>query len=493
MDLFTKLRTTGPLQKPESPADGDLASLEHAVAERPSDGAAAERLATAYASSGETAKALNVLLAAGEQARDQGRIESALHFIALAESLATGPKRIPILERLIALHIARQAYVRAFLIAREIVEFHVRGEDSIRARDFLGRLPSLGPRDGAYRKRLAGLLTTTDVVAGTEPVASWRHGSIDHDVPREDFSDLSVLLVEDDADQSEIFAAAIETLGCEVRVATDGLAALGQIAAARPALVISDLVMPTMDGSQLFRAIAADPAIETIPFVCLSARGDQFEVAAALQRGVEDYWVKPMRPAELRARVLRILRRIKEYAALGGDLGIGLANVVQVLEVSSRTGTLLLRSRGRTATVYFADGRPIDAVACGKTGEPAFYAIAEWNEGTFEFSPRLPDRERSIFASAQGLLLEAYQRLDEFADAVAELPPDHAVALAFVEREPEVEDADRTHLERLRSIVDGSKALSEVLAELVGELEPVLLLARLVRDGAIAAAGNREG
>ena len=493
MDLFTKLRTTGPLQKPESPADGDLASLEHAVAERPSDGAAAERLATAYASSGETAKALNVLLAAGEQARDQGRIESALHFIALAESLATGPKRIPILERLIALHIARQAYVRAFLIAREIVEFHVRGEDSIRARDFLGRLPSLGPRDGAYRKRLAGLLTTTDVVAGTEPVASWRHGSIDQDVPREDFSDLSVLLVEDDADQSEIFAAAIETLGCEVRVATDGLAALGQIAAARPALVISDLVMPTMDGSQLFRAIAADPANETIPFVCLSARGDQFEVAAALQRGVEDYWVKPMRPAELRARVLRILRRIKEYAALGGDLGIGLANVVQVLEVSSRTGTLLLRSRGRTATVYFADGRPIDAVACGKTGEPAFYAIAEWNEGTFEFSPRLPDRERSIFASAQGLLLEAYQRLDEFADAVAELPPDHAVALAFVEREPEVEDADRTHLERLRSIVDGSKALSEVLAELVGELEPVLLLARLVRDGAIAAAGNREG
>lgn len=493
MDLFTKLRTTGPLQKPESPADGDLASLEHAVAERPSDGAAAERLATAYASSGETAKALNVLLAAGEQARDQGRIESALHFIALAESLATGPKRIPILERLIALHIARQAYVRAFLIAREIVEFHVRGEDSIRARDFLGRLPSLGPRDGAYRKRLAGLLTTTDVVAGTEPVASWRHGSIDQDVPREDFSDLSVLLVEDDADQSEIFAAAIETLGCEVRVATDGLAALGQIAAARPALVISDLVMPTMDGSQLFRAIAADPAIETIPFVCLSARGDQFEVAAALQRGVEDYWVKPMRPAELRARVLRILRRIKEYAALGGDLGIGLANVVQVLEVSSRTGTLLLRSRGRTATVYFADGRPIDAVACGKTGEPAFYAIAEWNEGTFEFSPRLPDRERSIFASAQGLLLEAYQRLDEFADAVAELPSDHAVALAFVEREPEVEDADRTHLERLRSIVDGSKALSEVLAELVGELEPVLLLARLVRDGAIAAAGNREG
>ena len=493
MDLFTKLRTTGPLQKPEGPADGDLASLERAVAERPSDGALAERLATAYASSGETAKALNVLLAAGELARDHGRIEGALHFIALAESLATGPKRIPILERLIALHIARQAYVRAFLIAREIVEFHVRGEDSIRARDFLGRLPSLGPRDGAYRKRLAGLLTATDVVAGTEPVASWRHGSIDQDVPREDFSDLSVLLVEDDADQSEIFAAAIETLGCEVRVATDGLAALGQIAAARPALVISDLVMPTMDGSQLFRAIAADPANETIPFVCLSARGDQFEVAAALQRGVEDYWVKPMRPAELRARVLRILRRIKEYAALGGDLGIGLANVVQVLEVSSRTGTLLLRSRGRTATVYFADGRPIDAVACGKTGEPAFYAIAEWNEGTFEFSPRLPERERSIFASAQGLLLEAFQRLDEFADAVAELPPDHAVALAFGEGEPEVDDADRAHLERLRSIVDGSKALSEVLTELVGELEPVMLLSRLVRDGAITSARNPEG
>ena len=492
MDLFTKLRTTGPLQSPEAAPETDIAALERILSERPSDPVAAERLAEAHTSAGDTPKAINVLLAAGELARDQGRIEGALHFIALAESLATGPKRIPILERLIALHISRQAYVRAFLIAREVVEFHVRGEDSLRARDFLGRLPSLGPRDGAYRKRLAGLLTGPEDASGSEPVASWRHGSIDQDVPREDFSDLSVLLVEDDADQAELLTAAIETLGCEVRTASDGLHALSQIAAARPALVISDLVMPTMDGSQLFRAIAADPANETIPFVCLSARGDQFEVAAALQRGVEDYWVKPMRPAELRARVLRILRRIKEYAALGGDLGIGLANVVQVLEVSSRTGTLLLRSRGRTATVYFADGRPIDAVACGKSGEPAFYAIAEWNEGTFEFSPRLPDRERSIFASAQGLLLEAYRRLDEIAEAVAELPADRSVALSFVDGEPEVEDADRAHLERLRAVIDGSKPLEDVLAELVGELEPVLLLARLVREGAVHPVDQRR-
>lgn len=485
MDLFTKLRSTGPLQLPEGNREVDLGTLEQVYAENPSDSATAERLAGAYASAGDTQKALNVLLAAGELARDQGRIESALHFVAQAESLATGPKRIPILERLIALHIARQAYVRAFLIAREIMEFHVRGEDSIRARDFLGRLASLGPRDGAYRKRLAGLLTAPDTTSGTEPVASWRLGAMDQDVPREDFSDLSVLLVEDDTDQAELLAAAIETLGCEVRVATDGLHALSQIATARPALVISDLVMPTMDGSQLFRAVAADPANETIPFVCLSARGDQFEVAAALQRGVEDYWVKPMRPAELRARVLRILRRIKEYAALGGDLGIGLANVVQVLEVSSRTGTLLLRSRGRTATVYFADGRPIDAVACGKSGEPAFYAIAEWNEGTFEFSPRLPERERSIFASAQGLLLEAYRRLDETAEAIAELPADHSIRFAFAGDEPEVEEGGRAALERLRGLVDGTRTLDDVLTSLVGELEPVTLLVQLVRDGVL--------
>lgn len=488
MDLFKKLRTTGPLQLPEQESGPDLASLERAHAARPHDGAIAEQLATAYSAGGDTAKAINVLLAAGELARDDGRVEGALHFIALAETLATGPKRIPILERLIALHVARQAYVRAFLIAREIVEFHVRGEDSIRARDFLGRLSSLGPRDAAYRKRLAGMLTASGEASDAGPVASWRQGQLDQDVPREDFSDLSVLLVEDDSDQAELLAAAIETLGCEVRVATDGLHALSLIAASRPQLVISDLVMPAMDGSQLFRAIASDPANETIPFVCLSARGDQFEVAAALQRGVEDYWVKPVRPAELRARVLRLLRRIKEYAALGGDLGIGLANVVQVLEVSSRTGTLLLRSRGRTATIYFSDGRPIDAIACGKNGEPAFFAIAEWNEGTFEFSPRLPERERSIFASAQGLLLEAYRRLDETAEAIAELPDDRTVKLAFVGEDPEVEEQERGALDRLRLALDGNRTLAELLGELVGELEPIVLLARLVREGSVRTA-----
>lgn len=491
MDLFTKFRAAGQSVPTGPVTDDERLALERAAASRPSDVAVIDPLATAYANAGDAQRAIALLLAAGDDARDAGRIEAALHFVAMAESLSTGPKRVPILERLIALHLARQAHVRAFLIAREIVEFHVRGDDAARARDFLGRLPSLGPRDATYRKRLTGLIGSgATPAAAAEPVASWRQNRIDGDVPREDFSDLSVLLVEDDADQAELYAAAIETLGCNVRTAADGLAALAEIARARPALLISDLIMPVMDGSQLFRAIAADPALETIPFVCLSSRGDQFEVAAALDQGVEDYWVKPMRPAELRARVLRILRRIKEYASLGGDLGIGLANVVQVLETSARTGTLLLRSRGQMAAVYFADGRPIDAVACGKQGECAFYAIAEWNEGVFEYSPRLPERERTIFSSAQGLLLEAYRRLDEFAEAVAELPADRSLVLRFVDADVAVDEADAPHLSRLRDVVDGDRTIEDVLGELAGELEPVHLLVRLVAEGAIAGEGS---
>jgi CheY-like chemotaxis protein len=252
-------------------------------------------------------------------------------------------------------------------------------------------------------------------------------------------------------------------------------------------------VMPKMDGSQLFETLQSDPRTEAIPFVCLSAQSEEAELVAALERGIEDYWTKPIRPKELRARVKRIMRRIKDYSTLSGSLSeMNVPDLLQMLETNSRTGSLLIESEGRSAMLYIVDGRPMDAVYRGYEGEAAIYAIIDWRDGRFQFSSRLPDRPQRIFTSAQGLLLEAMRRFDEQEEALSSLPSDLGVRLKVVsEPTPSQfpEGATLSDFQRLREVLDG-RSLGEVLDQLKGRLETIQLLVALYANGCVAVASQ---
>ncbi len=460
------------------------AALDGEVALR----AFADRLVAA----GRTSEAVERLVAAAEELKAANRSEPMLLAYSRAADLAPAARRVDILRALIPIHVERRAYPRAFLLACEVVEFLLAAGDITGAEAFLASLPPLGDpsqRGDIYRRQLDGLIAVARTSSSNTLRGSWlTTGGIASFSPREDFSALTVLLVDDDPMHLALCVSSIEPLGCQVVTATDGVAALEAISARRPTLVISDLVMPSMDGSQLFERLQAEPVTEAIPFVCLSSRSDEREVIAALLRGVEDYWTKPIRPGEFRARIHRLLRRIKDSATLGGSLGdLGVTDLLQMLEANRRTGSLLLESGGQTAVIYLADGRPVDAAAFGKTGETAVYAVVGWQEGRFQFSPRLPDRPRRIFSSAQGLLLEAIRRLDEWRSAVDLLPADHSALVLLdavtLDAADFPEGATLATLERLVPLLEGQGTIQSVLAELAGELESVQLLVALFNRG----------
>jgi putative two-component system response regulator len=99
----------------------------------------------------------------------------------------------------------------------------------------------------------------------------------------------------------------VTDLGHEAVVVPDGLAALAQIAAEPPDLLLSDVAMPGLSGFELCRRVKADPATRLLPVVLITAIGDDQKIKG-IEAGADDFLRKPFSVGELRARIRSLLR-----------------------------------------------------------------------------------------------------------------------------------------------------------------------------------------
>jgi DNA-binding response OmpR family regulator len=123
---------------------------------------------------------------------------------------------------------------------------------------------------------------------------------------------VKVLVVDDDPVILELLRINFEMEGFEVVSACDGRAGLERAVADAPDLVISDIMMPNVDGLQMLAQIRAEPAIAGLPVVLLSAKAQQTEVQAGLDLGADDYVTKPFDPLELLDRVNALLAKPRQ-------------------------------------------------------------------------------------------------------------------------------------------------------------------------------------
>lgn len=112
-----------------------------------------------------------------------------------------------------------------------------------------------------------------------------------------------VLIADDNTDMREYLARLLTGAGYEVETVGDGQQALETIRATMPDLVVSDVMMPLLDGLALVSTLRADPRTAAVPVLLLSARAGQEASIEGLQAGADDYLVKPFAAAELLARV----------------------------------------------------------------------------------------------------------------------------------------------------------------------------------------------
>jgi two-component system, OmpR family, response regulator len=125
-----------------------------------------------------------------------------------------------------------------------------------------------------------------------------------------------ILVVDDDPHIREVLAFALGEAGFETTEARDGAQAIDAFARTKPDLVVLDIVMPELDGTDVCRRIRAESAV---PIVFLSSRDDEVDRVLGLELGGDDYVTKPFSPRELVARVRAVLRRVKPEGTSAAD------------------------------------------------------------------------------------------------------------------------------------------------------------------------------
>lgn len=118
-----------------------------------------------------------------------------------------------------------------------------------------------------------------------------------------------ILVVDDDAGIREVLSFALRKAGFDVVTASDGAQAMTQFAEHDPALIVLDILMPELDGTEVCRKIRAGSENSRTPILFLSSRDDEIDRVVGLEIGGDDYVTKPFSPRELVARVRAILRR----------------------------------------------------------------------------------------------------------------------------------------------------------------------------------------
>lgn len=116
-----------------------------------------------------------------------------------------------------------------------------------------------------------------------------------------------ILVVEDEEDLRRMLSYVLGTIG-DVTVAVDGMDALGRLTGGfRPDVIVTDLMMPRMDGLQLAQKLKHDPELGRIPLVMLTAKTGARDVIAGINAGARHYVTKPFKTDELIGKVRKAL------------------------------------------------------------------------------------------------------------------------------------------------------------------------------------------
>jgi DNA-binding response OmpR family regulator len=246
-----------------------------------------------------------------------------------------------------------------------------------------------------------------------------------------------VLVADDDAWILRMVATVLEKRGYSVETAVDGEDALARALAHPPDLLITDVMMPKVDGWSLVRQLRAHAELAMLPVIFLTALSSEDDRIRGFRLGADDYVTKPFRFEELDLRVAKTLRRTAQAmqdtreqintSGLRGDLAqVGLSSLLVLIEMERKTGLLQLRSPdGLGAQILVRHGKVVHARFDDRE-EPVdadcVYLLLTWNAGEFEFVTCVVEGDDRVDVSTTHLLMEGARLMDESMDAAQGKP-----------------------------------------------------------------------
>jgi CheY-like chemotaxis protein len=246
-------------------------------------------------------------------------------------------------------------------------------------------------------------------------------------------------------------ATVLEKRGYSVETAVDGEEALSRALARPPDLLITDVMMPKLDGWSLVRQLRAHSNLAMMPVIFLTALSSEDDRIRGFRLGADDYVTKPFRFEELDLRVAKTLRRTAQTvqetrdtlatSGLRGDLSqVGLSSLLVLVELERKTGLLQLHSPdGVAAQILLRDGKVVHA-RLEQADEPVdaacVYHLLTWSAGEFQFISCIVEGDDRVNVSTTHLLMEGARLIDEASE------PREPQRIAIPPKKPEAPSDD---------------------------------------------------
>jgi DNA-binding response OmpR family regulator len=254
-------------------------------------------------------------------------------------------------------------------------------------------------------------------------------------------TDTRILVIDDDPWILRMVSTVLEKRGYTIVTASDGEEGLARARQMRPHLIVTDVMMPKMDGWTMVRALRSRPELALVPVIFLTALGGEEDRMRGFRLGADDYLPKPFRFEELDVRVEKALKKTEQVqakidevtsapivtsevgrpAAIHGTLEqLGLSSLLVMMEMERKSGILRLSRPAVIGRIFVRQGRVIAArlegdraPAAARRGAEAVYHLLTWSEGAFDFNAVEVELEDEVNSSTTHLLMEGARLIDE--------------------------------------------------------------------------------
>lgn len=129
-----------------------------------------------------------------------------------------------------------------------------------------------------------------------------------------------ILVVDDEEDILNLLSYNLNKAGYDVLTAKDGPEALELAVKELPGLILLDIMLPNMEGTEVLKRLKADPSTLNVPVIMLTAKGEEIDRIVGFELGADDYITKPFSPRELILRVKAIIKRVDDVPAAKGGI-----------------------------------------------------------------------------------------------------------------------------------------------------------------------------
>ena len=284
----------------------------------------------------------------------------------------------------------------------------------------------------------------------------------------------SILLIDPHQRSISVMEPSLRKYGYEVQCATSRAQAEQFIDLSPPDLIVMEVAIADRSaqddsGVQLCKALKAKEATSSIPVIFVSDR--EATRAEALSAGAETFLAKPVYTGELKSVIEAALQRRQRVNLerntndrfFGRLEEMGLLDLLQIIDVSRRSGELMVEHRGQRGRLSFKEGELLDAEMGHLSGVDAIYRLLTWEFGQYEFDFNAPPTRKTITASIAEVKAEGLQRLDQWSSMCEQLPSLETVLRVDQGAIANRGEALSSEMSALMRLFDGRRTIQEVI------------------------------